>query len=154
MKSRTDIIAQIRKFNRFYTVFSGFLNQDYLDSGYSVTETRLLFELNQRESCSAKQLIDQLKLDKGYVSRIIRSFEEKGLIVRQPVAQDRRRLMIALTSFGKKETERLIEITNQSIKERIELLSDEDLKRIAAAMETIMECFEISAEEKGPENGN
>lgn len=139
MEDRTKTINQIREFNRFYTVLSGFLNRNYLDSGYSVTETRILFELKQQEQMSANQLIEMLQLDKSYISRLIRNFEQKGLITRQISSVDRRALNIRLTAEGENETSRLIDITNRKISELIEPLDAEACSRLCRAMETIIE---------------
>lgn len=77
MQEKLDAIEQIRKFNRFYTPLIGILDRNYLDSGYSVTENRILFELYENERLSAKYLCNLLLLDKGYISRVISGFEEK-----------------------------------------------------------------------------
>ncbi len=60
MEDKQETINQIREFNRFYTVLPGFLNQDYLQSGYSVTETRILFEIYRNRQISASTLIGML----------------------------------------------------------------------------------------------
>lgn len=73
-----DIITEIRGFNRFYTSILGLLDQHILDSGYSLTEARVLFEISKTECCTANQLCSILDIDRSYMSRIIRKFEEKG----------------------------------------------------------------------------
>ncbi|MDO5423401.1 MAG: MarR family winged helix-turn-helix transcriptional regulator [Eubacteriales bacterium] len=115
MAKKWETVDQIREFNRFYTVLQGFLNRNYLESGYSVTETRILFELKQNREMSANRIIETLHLDKGYISRLIRNFEQKGLIARKTASADRRALLIQLTAKGQEETERLIEKTNEEI---------------------------------------
>lgn len=104
MEDRQKTIHEIREFNRFYTVLSGFLNRNYLDSGYSVTETRILFELKQNGQMTANRLITMLRLDKSYVSRLIRNFEQKCIITRETDPEDRRTLIIRLTPRGRLET--------------------------------------------------
>lgn len=146
METKERTVNQIREFNRFYTVLQGFLNRNYLNSGYSVTETRILFEIKQNEQISAYRLIEMLHMDKSYISRLIRDFEKKGLITRHPSSEDGRALIIQLTEKGQKEVERLIYITNQKIQELIEPLSTENCNNLCAAMETIIESFHGSAE--------
>lgn len=143
MEERTAVVDQIRAFNRFYTVLQGFLDRNYLDSGYSVTETRILFELKQSPQSSASRLIETLHLDKGYISRLIRSLEQKDLLERQVSAGDGRALLIRLTPEGERETDRLIEITNRKIGQLIQPLSAEDCNSLCAAMQTIMEQFSM-----------
>lgn len=142
MENTAQAVGQIREFNRFYTVLLGFLNRNYLDSGYSVTETRILFELRQNGQMSANQLIELLHLDKSYISRLIRSFEQKGLLTRLVSEKDRRSLLIRLTPKGQAEADRLIDVTNRKIEALIQPLSDESRDRLCAAMKAIIEAFD------------
>ncbi len=141
MPANTEHIDQIREFNRFYTVLQGFLNRDYLASGYSVTENRLMFEIWRHPGISANRLIDLLRLDKGYISRLVRGFERKGLIVRQASPDDSRLLTIRLTRAGTKEMERLIAITNEEIRRLIAPLNGDDRDEVCRAMNTVMSRF-------------
>lgn len=147
MEKKQEIVDQIREFNRFYTVLLGFLNRNYLDSGYSVTETRILFELHQRGCGSANQLVELLQLDKSYISRLLRGFEQKGLVTRQPSPQDGRAVLVQLTPQGQAETERLIAITNRKISELIEPLDADACDALCAAMRTILAGFRGRAEQ-------
>lgn len=71
MKEKIDLITEIRGFNRFYTNILGLLDQHILDSGYSLTEARVLFEISKTERCTANQLCSSLKVDRSYMSRMI-----------------------------------------------------------------------------------
>lgn len=141
MENKQEAINQIREFNRFYTVLLGFLNRNYLDSGYSVTETRILFELRENGQISANQLIEILHLDKSYISRLIRNFEKKELIIRKTSSDDRRALIIQLTHKGLQETEKLIAITNHEIFKLIEPFSLETCSDLCKAMRKIINTF-------------
>lgn len=137
MDSSQDTITKIREFNRFYTAFLGFLNRNYLDSGYSITEMRILFELKENKQISANRLIEMLRLDKGYISRLIRNFEQKGMLLRAPAPDDRRTLEIRLTPKGLDETEHLIQITNREIGRLIGPLTPDACHDLCRAMEKI-----------------
>lgn len=141
MENKQKTVHQIREFNRFYTVLLGFLNRNYLDSGYSVTETRILFELKENRQISANQLIAILHLDKSYISRLIRNFEKQELIIRKTSSDDRRTLIIQLTPKGLEETERLINITNHEISKLIESFSLETCDDLCQAMKKIINIF-------------
>lgn len=144
MKDKESTITQIREFNRFYTVLLGFLNRNYLNSGYSVTETRILFELRQNGQMSASQLIDMLHLDKSYISRLIRNFEQKSLITRTTAPDDKRSLMIQLTSEGLTETEKLITITNNEIAQLIAPFDPEICSELCISMKKSQISFPIT----------
>ena len=97
----TDRIAAIRRFSRFYTRIIGALQEGLLQSHFTLTEARVLYELAQQQTgITATDLGRQLDLDAGYLSRILQRFEREELIARTPVDTDRRQSLLALTSGG------------------------------------------------------
>ena len=95
-------IAAVRRFNRFYTRQIGVLRKNYLDSPYSLGEMRVLYELAQRGKLTASNIARTLDLDMGYLSRLLRNFEKRGLINRKISAADARQSHLALTARGRK----------------------------------------------------
>src|SRR5690348_700261 len=100
-------IAAVRAFNRFYTKKLGVLDQHLLQSPFSLSEARVLYELAHREAVVAKDIGAELGLDLGYLSRIVQGFEEKGLITRTPLPSDRRQQQLGLTGKGRQAFARL-----------------------------------------------
>src|SRR5215470_410829 len=94
-------VAAVRAFNRFYTNVIGLLRGKYLDTPYSLTEARLLFELAQRDASEVADLRRTVDIDPGYLSRILARFESDGLITRQRSAADGRRQVITLAENGR-----------------------------------------------------
>lgn len=148
MEKHADIIYRVREFNRFYTVALGMLNRKFIDSGYSVAENRILFELNANDGCSANLLAAKLHIDKSYLSRILKAFEEKGLLTRQASPEDGRARLLRLSDTGRSETARLIEGANRQIEALVAHLSPEDCARLSQAMDTITECLGTHTQEE------
>src|ERR1700754_5032838 len=96
-----DDIAAVRAFNRFYTRKLGVLDQHLGQSTFSLSEARVLYELAHRDEVAARDIGIELGLDAGYLSRIVQSFDEKGLITRRPLASDRRQIRLSLTAKGR-----------------------------------------------------
>jgi DNA-binding MarR family transcriptional regulator/GNAT superfamily N-acetyltransferase len=100
-------IAAVRRFNRFYTQRIGVLRENLLGSPFTLTGVRVLYELAHwpadGEPATAAVLASRLALDEGYLSRILRGFEQRGLVRKQPSAADGRRKSLALTARGRRE---------------------------------------------------
>lgn len=131
-------IHEIRKFNRFYTVSMGFLDSGYLDTEYSIAETRILFEIKMHEKCIQSDIAKTLHIDKSYLSRLVKRFYENGLIEKDKSEEDKRVTYLSLTEKGSTETERLIELTNHQIKEKIEKLSLDECNRLCDALHAVI----------------
>jgi DNA-binding MarR family transcriptional regulator/N-acetylglutamate synthase-like GNAT family acetyltransferase len=130
-------IDRVRQFNRFYTKQIGVLTPQYLDSGFSLAELRTLYELAHREQPSASEISEQLGLDPGYLSRILRSFEKRGLIARKPSKQDARRTDLLLTKNGRARFDREQVRTSSQIGKMIEPLNPEDRSQLVHAMQRV-----------------
>jgi DNA-binding MarR family transcriptional regulator/ribosomal protein S18 acetylase RimI-like enzyme len=96
-----DEVGAVRAFNRFYTGRIGALNGGFLDSPFSLTEVRVLYELAHRARPVASDLEADLGLDAGYLSRMLRRFTELGLAAQTPDPADRRRRRLSLTDEGR-----------------------------------------------------
>jgi DNA-binding MarR family transcriptional regulator/GNAT superfamily N-acetyltransferase len=94
-------VGDVRHFNRFWTRQIGVLREGYLESPFSLTEVRVLYELAHREETTASELGEELGLDAGYLSRILRGFEKQGLIHKRPSEADGRRRLLRLTKRGR-----------------------------------------------------
>jgi DNA-binding MarR family transcriptional regulator/ribosomal protein S18 acetylase RimI-like enzyme len=132
-----DSVAAVRAFNRFYTRKLGVLDQHLLNSPYSLTEARVLYELAHRDAPSAKEIGAALGIDAGYLSRIVQNFSDKGLITRKPLPADRRQVQLGLTTKGRLAAGRLDRSSQDDIAAMLAELAPHDADRVAQAMATI-----------------
>lgn len=131
-------INEIRKFNRFYTVNMGFLDAGYLDTEYSIVETRILFEIKMHEKCIQSDIVKTLHIDKSYLSRLMKRFYKNGLIEKVKSEEDKRATYILLTEKGSAETERLIELANNQIRAKISSLTSHECNELCDAMNAVI----------------
>ncbi|MGI8525207.1 MAG: MarR family winged helix-turn-helix transcriptional regulator, partial [Pseudolabrys sp.] len=142
-------VAAVRRFNRFYTQHLGVLQEDWLDTPFSLTEARVLYELSRRKKATATEIGSELGLDAGYLSRLLRSFEKKKLITRVPSPDDARQSLIALTANGRKAFKPLDQHSQDQVSGTLARLSATDQHRLVVALGTVENLLEaIPAEER------
>jgi DNA-binding MarR family transcriptional regulator/GNAT superfamily N-acetyltransferase len=130
-------IEAVREFNRFYTRRIGVLQESLLETKFSLTESRLLWEFAHRERVTATELARDLGLDPGYLSRLLRNFEKRGLISRKTAPEDGRQSHLTLTSRGRKMFAPMEQRSQEQAAAMLNKLEDAQQGRVVAAMNTI-----------------
>lgn len=149
-ETRADAaVAAVREFNRFYTNVIGLLRGKYLDTPYSLTEARLLFELAQRDTGEASDLRRTVDIDPGYLSRILARFESDGLIARRRSATDGRRQVIRLTAGGRAVVAMLDARSAEQTRHLLGSVREGGLRRMLEAMRVITETLAESPRPRG-----
>jgi len=142
-----DVAAAIRRFNRFYTREIGVLGGNLLQSGFSLAEARIIYELAQQPETSATDIGEKLNLDRGYLSRMLQAFQRKRLISRKTDAADRRRTHLSLTEKGRTTFRQLDRRSSEAAKGMIASLPPGAVNNLLVAMETIQAVLGKSAGE-------
>lgn len=132
-----DAIGAVRHFNRFYTRQMGVLHEHLLQSQFSLTEVRVLYELAHHENLTAIELREELGLDRGYLSRMLQNFEQRGWIKRMLCSRDRRRVPLALTSKGREVFEPLDRRSSKEVSLMLGRLAMREQARLIGAMTEI-----------------
>jgi DNA-binding MarR family transcriptional regulator/GNAT superfamily N-acetyltransferase len=143
-----DILA-LRAFNRFYTRLVGALDEHLLASGFSLPEARLIYELASRGEATAAALATDLSLDPGYLSRLLRTLVERGLVARAPSPDDGREQRLSLTEAGRAAFAPLEANSNAAVGALLAPLSADLRHRVIAATGTIARAF-ILPEKRPP----
>ncbi|MBB3316140.1 DNA-binding MarR family transcriptional regulator/GNAT superfamily N-acetyltransferase [Rhizobium sp. BK181] len=141
----SGLIDAARDFNRFYTNFLGVLNKAYLDTEFTLTDARVLFEIGSRKGVSAVALARDLHLDPAYLSRILKRFRAAGLIDTAPDPSDLRSQIITVTTKGHDQFEELGRRSNAQIAERFATLVDGEPQSIVTAMTAIRSLLDSDA---------
>ena len=143
-------IATVRAFNRFYTRKLGVLDQHFGKSPFSLSEARVLYELAHHDDLAAKEIGIELGLDPGYLSRIVQSFDEKGLITRKPLPADRRQVCLNLSAKGRQTFAKLNLNSQNEVAAMLAALSPGDARRLTGAMATIEDLLEPTETKRPP----
>jgi DNA-binding MarR family transcriptional regulator/GNAT superfamily N-acetyltransferase len=130
-------VADVRHFNRFYTKQIGVLQEGLLNSPFSLTEVRVLYELAHRSRPTASELSKELGLDPGYLSRTLRCFERQGLIRREASQSDARQSLLTLSAKGRKVFVPLEARSDEQVAEMLSKLTSAQRERLTEAMHVI-----------------
>jgi DNA-binding MarR family transcriptional regulator/GNAT superfamily N-acetyltransferase len=148
--SPPDAVDAVRSFTRFYTGRLGVLQEGLLESPFSLTEARVLYELATRERPTASELGRDLGVDAGYLSRILKRFEERGLVARLRSESDGRQMHLALTDAGRAAFLPLDRRSRGQVAAMLEPLSAGDRRRLIEAMATVRILLAPASVEAAP----
>lgn len=129
--------AEIRDFNRFYTNITGLVNRHILESPYSLAEARVLLEIDAAGQCTARDLIQKIDIDPGYLSRMLSRFKKNGLVAQSASSADGRAKILSLTGKGQDAFRHLSETSNLQIMQLLKQFPEREQRKLLDSMQTI-----------------
>jgi DNA-binding MarR family transcriptional regulator/GNAT superfamily N-acetyltransferase len=130
-------VDAVRRFNRFYTRRIGALDEGHLFTPFSLAEARVMYELAHRDTPTATELGKAIGLDAGYLSRMLRGLQERGLIDRRPLETDARQSRVSLTETGRAAFAELDAAARDDVGAMLDKLPEPEQDRLVKAMHTI-----------------
>ncbi len=146
MRAAARDIDLVRRFNRFYTKRIGLLREGLLDTHFSLTQARVRFEIGSHPGTRSADLACDLGVDRGFLSRLLKSFERRHLIKRTKSKGDARVSHLSVTSKGRAEFERLDSRSREEVTEILAKLDRSQQQRLAGSMTTIRQLLESHRE--------
>jgi DNA-binding MarR family transcriptional regulator len=138
-------IDTVRRFNRFYTRRIGVLREGLLDSSFTLTESRLLWELAHHDRLTATDLARALDLDAGYLSRLLAGFRARGLIRSARSTQDARQQHLSLTAAGRRAFAPLDQRSRTEVGALLAPLAEAQQQQLLASMAGIERLLDPAA---------
>src|SRR2546423_5002262 len=132
-------IETVRRFNRFYTRRIGVLHEGLAHTPFNLTESRLLWELAHvpgGQGLTGSELAGRLDIDAGYLSRLLRSFRERGLVKATRSEDDGRQQMLRLTAAGRRAFAPLNTRSQQDVAALLARLDDGRQQQLLHALGT------------------
>jgi DNA-binding MarR family transcriptional regulator/GNAT superfamily N-acetyltransferase len=139
--AENDPVDAVRRFNRLYTRRIGVLEDGYLHSPFSLAEVRVLYELAHREQATATELSRALELDAGYLSRMLRKFDERGLLDRRKSERDGRESQLSLTPQGQATLEPLDARAREQVGALLAQLPEHRRRRLLSILSEVEELL-------------
>jgi DNA-binding MarR family transcriptional regulator/GNAT superfamily N-acetyltransferase len=142
-------VAAVRRFSRFYTNVLGLLEEGLLETPYSLTETRVMFELAAAgQPMDTSGLRRRLNIDPGYLSRVLAQLQKAGLIARQQSPTDGRRQLVGLTEPGREVFRDLDQRSSDQVSELLSRLPESRQRDLARAMSLVQNILDDSPLER------
>jgi DNA-binding MarR family transcriptional regulator/GNAT superfamily N-acetyltransferase len=148
--SVSERVAAVRRFNRFYTQRIGVLQEGYSKGPFSLAEARVLYELLHRDKPTATELAKDLGLDAGYLSRILRGFEVRGLVLKQASERDGRQSLLSITERGRKRFAPIEAHTEAEVRGMLDALAPAAQAKLVDALHTIERVLGDEPKTKAP----
>jgi DNA-binding MarR family transcriptional regulator len=126
----SEIVAKIREFNRFYTNIIGLLNNHILESNYSLTEVRTMYEIYHNPNIRARQIKETLQVDEGYLSRLLSKLVKQKIIIKEKSENDSRIYSLTLTEKGKEIFLQLNQRSSDTISKMIQHLDKKEQEEL------------------------
>lgn len=99
------------------------------------SQNRILHILSKSEGMTQRELTEQLGIQPGSASEIIKKLESAGLITRQSNSEDRRTVDITLTDAGKAQAE--VSSSHHANHTPFESLTDDDKQQLLILLEKV-----------------
>lgn len=129
-------IYHVREFDRFYTNILQLTDKYHLHTNFTILESRILLEIDRGVN-TANQLLNLLKLDKGYISRVLKKLENEGLISKTADKNDLRVKFLELTPNGHETLDEINRRADKQIQSLFKDIDQDEIKTIISAMKEI-----------------
>ena len=142
---RSNVVQEIRHFNRYYTNKVGLLTRYHFDTEFTLTEARVLLEVGRRGQHTLGGLKLDLRADMGYLSRLVKQLSAHGLLVTRRDPEDGRVLVLELTRAGRKALARIDQASNVRTEELLGSLSDAEARSLVECLRSAERILERRA---------
>jgi len=134
-------IEAVRRFSRFYTRKIGVLHEGLLDSPFTLTEGRVVYELAHHGTTTAAELAKELDLDPGYLSRTLKKLERHGYVARRRAETDGRQTILTLSEQGQQAFAAINARSRAHVGSLLAPLAADDQTRLVEALATVTDLL-------------
>jgi DNA-binding MarR family transcriptional regulator len=139
-----DVIDKVREFNRFYTGIIGVMNNHILESDYSLSEVRVMFEIYHHPNITARQIKEIIELDEGYLSRLVNKLVKQKVITRVKSKEDNRVSALTLSKKGKDIFLRLNQRSSNDVSAILQHLSKSQQEELLRLLEKVKALLTVN----------
>lgn len=145
---KKELVNTLRDFNRFYTTVLGVVNNHILESDYSLTEARIIYEVNEQEGITARAIKERLQIDEGYMSRMVAKLVKQGILKKNQSKEDKRIFGLALTAKGRQIAADINLQSDEQVKSLVKHLDLKEREQLAGLIMQVKQLLEKGNTEK------
>jgi len=145
---KKELVNTLRDFNRFYTAVLGVVNNHVLESDYSLTEARIIYEVNKQEGITARAIKEMLQIDEGYMSRLVAKLVKQGVVKKKQSKEDKRIFALALTAKGLQVAADINRQSDEQVKSLVSHLDLKEQEQLAGLIMQVKQLLEKGNAEK------
>jgi len=139
---KKELVNTLRDFNRFYTTVLGVVNNHILESDYSLTEARIIYEVNKQEGITARAIKETLQIDEGYMSRLVAKLVKQGVMKKKQSKDDKRIFALALTGKGQQIAAEINRQSDEQVKNLVKHLDTKEQEQLAGLIIQVKQLLE------------
>ena len=114
--------------------YKGFMSEKWEDENVNLTELPFLLRIRFTDKSTQKDLVQLFQVSEGYTAKLLRRFEDAGLITRMEDPSNHRIKIVNLTKKGEKTTDRAIKFVDYWENFVSKSLDDEEVKVLKKAL--------------------
>lgn len=139
----SSVVADVIAFCRMFAIFE----RDQICCG-SVTPAQCVLLQTLREGAwDVSTLAARSGVTKGAMTRLVDGLERRGFVARVRGANDGRRVLVSLTTSGKKEAERLALLTERSVQTILERIPEHERDQVVRSIHLLRRATEEARSE-------
>jgi len=108
---------------------------DFDKENLGPTGSMVLLTLDEIGTAPLHKLTERMQRDKSQMTRMVRQLEQKGLVTRQPSAEDARVTLLALTPSGTEAVLQIQQAVAETLEEVLSPLNQDDLATLQAILQ-------------------
>lgn len=139
-------IDTIRSSSRTIVRELGFMRWDLAESKLSASAVHCILEIGNGTVSTAREVSALLKLEKSSVSRLLKTLEQKGLLLSEINQQDARSQTLALSPAGRRKFSEIETFARGSLQQTLSDLSAHNIELISKGLHTYANALLRSSE--------
>ena len=137
----------LRDFGRIYT--QRIMRGDSGVTDLKQSQVKAIYAFRDQDSFSMKELADNVGVKLPNMTMMIDEMEQAGMAKRMRDTDDRRKVMVVLTSKGRKIRDRFLDMRQSFAKEMFTKLQKEDKEELLSSLASVCRILDRTLSEKG-----